>query len=93
MILSMIVEPGEYFLYFSLNGVQFVALRRLRMTYVTGRGTDKIPARGSSKPQNYRSKMIRPKPVTKTGSYFCIINLWFSAQNGHLAGSALQGKD
>ena len=33
---------------------------------------------------NYRSKTARPKAVTKTGSYFRIINLWFSEQNRHL---------
>jgi hypothetical protein len=32
----------------------------------------------------YRSKLVRPKAVTKTGSYFCAISLWFSAQNRHL---------
>jgi len=62
----------------------YASIGRLGMTQVTGRGTDEIPAGGSSKPQNYRSKMIRPKAVTKTGSYFRIINLWFSAQNRHL---------
>jgi hypothetical protein len=36
------------------------------------------------KTPNYRSKTVRPKAVTKTGSYFRIINLWFSAQNRHL---------
>jgi hypothetical protein len=36
------------------------------------------------KAQNYRSKTTRPKAVTKTGSYFRIINLWFSEQNRHL---------
>ena len=32
----------------------------------------------------YRSKLVRPKAVTKTGLYFCAISLWFSAQNRHL---------
>ena len=29
-------------------------------------------------------KLVRPKAVTKTGSYFCAISLWFSPQNRHL---------
>jgi hypothetical protein len=29
-------------------------------------------------------KLVRPKAVTKTGSNFCAISLWFSAQNRHL---------
>jgi hypothetical protein len=33
------------------------------------------------KPLKYQSKTTRPKAVTKTGSYFRIINLWFSQQN------------
>jgi hypothetical protein len=32
----------------------------------------------------YRSKQVRPKAVTKTGSYFRAISLWFSSQNRHL---------
>jgi hypothetical protein len=39
----------------------YASIGRLGMTQVTGRGTDKIPAGGSGKPQNYRSKIIRPK--------------------------------
>jgi hypothetical protein len=32
----------------------------------------------------YRSKLVRPKAVTETCSYFRAISLWFSDQNRHL---------
>ncbi|KAI2507535.1 hypothetical protein MHU86_6923 [Fragilaria crotonensis] len=54
------------------------------MTHPIGRSNEAPTAAGGGKPQNYQSKMVRPKAVTKTGSYFRIINLWFSAQNRHL---------
>ena len=57
------------------------------MTHPIGRSSEESTgaAGGVTKPQNYRSKMVRPKAVTKTGSYFRVINQWFSAQNRHLA--------
>lgn len=36
------------------------------------------------KKKAYKSKLDRPKAVTKTGSYFRAISLWFSSQNRHV---------
>ena len=38
----------------------------------------------AKKQRSYRSKLVRPKAVTKTDSYFRAILLWFSSQNRHL---------
>ena len=63
----------------------YASIGRLGMTHPIGRSNKQEPtAAAGGKPQNYRSKMVRPKAVTKTGSYLRIINLWFSAQNRHL---------
>ena len=65
----------------------FASIGRLGMTHPIGRGSEESAgaAGGGTKPQqSYRSKMVRPKAVTKTGLYFRVINLWFSSQNRHL---------
>ena len=38
----------------------------------------------TAKKTSYRSQLVRPKAVTKTGSYFRAISLWFSPHNQHL---------
>ena len=64
----------------------YASIGRLGMTHPIGHSSEESTGAtgGVTKPQNYRSKMVRPKAVTKTGSYFRVINLWFSAQNRHL---------
>jgi hypothetical protein len=63
----------------------YASIGRLGMAHPIGRSNEQeSTAAAGGKPQNYRSKTVRPKAVTKTGSYFRIINLWFSAQNRHL---------
>lgn len=38
----------------------------------------------AKKQRSYRNKLVRPKAVTKTGSIFHAISLWFLPQNRHL---------
>jgi hypothetical protein len=58
----------------------YASIGRLGMQKANDSGGD-LPRK---KPPKYQSKTTRPKAVTKTGSYFRIINLWFSEQNRHL---------
>ena len=61
----------------------YASIGRLGMTMETdGAAADRGKKRSVAA---YRSKLVRPKAVTKTGSYFRAISLWFSAQNRHLA--------
>jgi hypothetical protein len=38
----------------------------------------------TSKKRAYKSKLTRPQAVTKTGTYFRAISLWFAVENRHL---------
>ena len=58
----------------------YASIGRLGMQKANDSGGDL----SRKKPPKYQSKTTRPKAVTKTGSYFRIINLWFSEQNRHL---------
>jgi hypothetical protein len=58
----------------------YASIGRLGMTMER----DGPVAAGGAEKRAYRSKLVRPKAVTKTGLYFCAISLWFSAQNRHL---------
>jgi hypothetical protein len=61
----------------------YASIGRLGMAQSDGSSkTVGVPA--TAKKQSYRSKLVRPKAVTKTGSYFRAISLWFSPQNRHL---------
>ncbi len=48
------------------------------------KANDSVGDLSRKKTPKYQSKTTHPKAVTKTGSYFRIINLWFSEQNQHL---------
>ena len=43
------------------------------------------PSKKKSKTKSYKSSLFRPRSVTKSGSYFRIISLWFAPQNRHHA--------
>jgi len=68
----------------------YASLGRLGMTTESDNGASAASCAaggGGSKQRSsaaYRSKQVRPKAVTKTGSYFRAISLWFSSQNRHL---------
>jgi hypothetical protein len=70
----------------------YASIGRLGMTRNANcRDTTVVAINATAKKQrSYRSKLVRPKAVTKTGSYFRAISLWFSSQNRHLV--LLRGK-
>lgn len=43
------------------------------------------PSKKKIKNKSYKSSLLRPRSVTKSGSYFRIISLWFAPQNRHHA--------
>ena len=47
-------------------------------------GTTVVSTGKTSKKRAYKSKLTRPQAVTKTGTYFRAISLWFAVENRHL---------